>query len=106
MATASAVTVTVSGAAPVVDTRKAGITNALTAEQLESSASERYGVQAYMAMLPGVTTGSYNRVFNVTVMGSNSNETTILTDGVSINNVERVVANIRSAVFANEMTKG
>ena len=38
-------------------------------------------------MLPGVTTGNYNRVFNVTVMGSNSNETTILTDGVSINNV-------------------
>ena len=84
---AVAETITVSGSAPVVDTRKAGITNALTAEQLESSASERYGVQAYMAMLPGVTTGSYNRVFNVTVMGSNSNETTILTDGVSINNV-------------------
>ena len=34
-----------------------------------------------------MTTGNYNRVFNVTVMGSNSNETTILTDGVSINNV-------------------
>jgi Carboxypeptidase regulatory-like domain/TonB dependent receptor-like, beta-barrel len=79
--------ITVSGQAPVVDTRKAGISNALTAEVLEASASERYGVQAYMAMLPGVTTASYNRVFNVTVMGSNSNETTILTDGVSINNV-------------------
>jgi len=79
--------ITVSGQSPVVDTRKAGITNNIAAEQLESSASERYGAQAYLAMLPGVTTGNYNRVFNVTVMGSNSNETTILTDGVSINNV-------------------
>jgi Carboxypeptidase regulatory-like domain len=79
--------ITVSGESPVVDTRKAGITNNIAAEQLEASASERYGAQAYMAMLPGVTTGNYNRVFNVTVMGSNSNETTILTDGVSINNV-------------------
>ena len=60
--------------------RKAGITNNISAEQLESSASERYGVQAYMAMMPGVTTGSYNRVFNVNVMGSNSNDTTFLTD--------------------------
>jgi hypothetical protein len=84
---AMAETITVSGESPVVDTRKAGITNNINAEQLEASASERYGVQAYMAMLPGVTTGNYNRVFNVTVMGSNSNETTILTDGVSINNV-------------------
>ena len=80
-------TITVSGESPVVDTRRAGITNNINNEQLEASASERYGVQAYMAMLPGVTTGNYNRVFNVTVMGSNSNETTILTDGVSINNV-------------------
>jgi hypothetical protein len=79
--------ITVSGESPVVDTRKSGITNNIAAEQLEASASERYGAQAYLAMLPGVTTGSYNRVFNVTVMGSNSNETTILTDGVSINNV-------------------
>jgi hypothetical protein len=84
---AMAETITVSGESPVVDTRKAGITNNIAAEQLEASASERYGVQAYLAMLPGVTTSSYNRVFNVTVMGSNSNETTILTDGVSINNV-------------------
>jgi Carboxypeptidase regulatory-like domain len=79
--------ITVSGQSPVVDTRKAGITNSLAAEQLEAAAFERYGVQGYLAMLPGVTTGNYNRVFNVTVMGSNSNETTILTDGVSINNV-------------------
>lgn len=79
--------ITVSGESPVVDTRRAGITNAIPAEQLEASASERYGVQAYMAMLPGVTTTNYNRVFAVTVMGSNPNETTILTDGVSVNNV-------------------
>jgi hypothetical protein len=80
-------TITVSGQAPVVDLRRAGIQNSIPAEQLETAASERYGVQAYMAMLPGVTTDAYNRVFNVTVMGSSSNETTILTDGVSINNV-------------------
>ena len=80
-------TVSVSGQAPVVDTRRSGIQSSITAEQLETAASERYGVQAYMAMLPGVTTSTYNRVFNVTVMGSNPNETTILTDGVSINNV-------------------
>ncbi len=80
-------TITVSGQAPVVDLRRAGIQNSIPAEQLETAASERYGVQSYMAMLPGVTTDAYNRVFNVTVMGSNPNETTILADGVSINNV-------------------
>src|SRR5206468_2625583 len=79
--------ITVSGQAPVVDVRRAGIQNSIPAEQLEAAASERYGVQTYMTMLPGVTTDSYNRVFQVTVMGSNSNETTILSDGVSINNV-------------------
>jgi Carboxypeptidase regulatory-like domain/TonB dependent receptor len=79
--------VTVSGQSPVVDPRRAGIANSLAAEQLEAAASERYGVQAYMAMLPGVTTGNYNRVFNVNVMGSNSNETTFLTDGVSFSNL-------------------
>lgn len=80
-------TITVSGQAPVVDVHRAGIQNSLPAEQLEAAASERYGVQTYMTMLPGVTTDSYNRVFQVTVMGSSSNETTILSDGVSINNV-------------------
>src|SRR2546421_6178444 len=78
--------ITVSGQAPVVDVRTAGIQNSIPAVQLQAAASERYGVQAYLAMLPGVTTNSYNRVFQVTVMGSNSNETTILSDGVSINN--------------------
>src|SRR5204862_7788928 len=77
---------TVSGQAPVIDVRSAGRQNSIPSVQLEAAASERYGVQAYMAMLPGVTTNSYNRVFQVTVMGSNSNETTILSDGVSINN--------------------
>jgi len=79
-------TIEVSGQAPVVDVRIAGIQNSLPAQQLEAAASERYGVQAYLAMLPGVTTNTYNRVWQVTVMGSNSNETTILSDGVSINN--------------------
>jgi hypothetical protein len=84
---AVAETIEVSGQAPVVDVRRAGIQNSLPAEQLEAAASERYGVQTYMTMLPGVTTDTYNRVFQVTVMGSSSNETTILSDGVSINNV-------------------
>ena len=82
----AAAEITVSGQAPVIDVRSAGIQNSIPSVQLEAAASERYGVQAYMAMLPGVTTNSYNRVFQVTVMGSNSNETTILSDGVSINN--------------------
>src|SRR5262245_49622055 len=78
--------ITVSGETPLVDVRRAGIQNSIPSEQLEAAASERYGVQAYLAMLPGVTTNSYNRVFQVTVMGSASNETTFLSDGVSINN--------------------
>ena len=80
-------TISVSGRAPVVDVRRSGIQSSIAAEQLEAAASERYGVQTYMTMLPGVTTDAYNRVFQVTVMGSASNETTILSDGVSINNV-------------------
>jgi hypothetical protein len=80
-------TITVSGQAPVVDVRRSGIQNSISAEALEATATERYGVQSLLTLMPGVTTNTYGRVFQVTVMGSNSNETTILSDGVSINNV-------------------
>ena len=54
--------ITVSGQAPVVDVRTAGIQNSIPAVQLQAAASERYGVQAYLAMLPGVTTNELQRV--------------------------------------------
>ena len=80
-------TVTVTGEAPVIDLHRVGIQNAIPLEQLEVTATERYGVQSYLTMLPGVTTNAYNRAWQVTVMGSASNETSILSDGVSINNI-------------------
>jgi len=78
--------VTVSGEAPVVDVTRVGVQNSIPLEQLQVTATERYGVQAYLTLMPGVTTNAYNRAWQVTVMGSASNETQILTDGVSINN--------------------
>jgi hypothetical protein len=48
--------ITVSGQAPVVYVRTAGIQNSIPAVQLQAAASERYGVQAYLAMMLGVTT--------------------------------------------------
>jgi hypothetical protein len=102
--------ITVSGQAPLVDVRRAGIQNSIPSEQLETAASERYGVQAYLAMLPGVTTNSYNGVFQVTVMGSSSNETTILSDGVSINNAATggswLLADFDSAAEVSATTLG
>src|SRR5262245_62823676 len=53
---AVAETVTVSGQAPVVDPRQTGITQALTAEVVENIPHKRYGVQSFMAPMPGVTT--------------------------------------------------
>ena len=80
-------TITVSGQSPTVDTRQSGIVQSLPDEVIETAATERYGIQAYMTMVPGVTASNLNRVYSFNVLGSNNNETTIMTDGVSINNV-------------------
>lgn len=78
-------TITVSGESPVVDPRETGITEALPVEVIENVPHKRYGVQSFMATLPGVTTSNYNNPFSVFVMGSNANETSFLFDGVSAN---------------------
>ena len=80
-------TITVSGQSPTVDTRQSGIVQSLPDEVIETAATERYGIQAYMTMVPGVTASNLNRVYSFNVLGSNNDETTIMTDGVSINNV-------------------
>ena len=78
-------TVTVSGQAPVIDPRQTGIAQALPAEVVENIPHKRYGIQSFMATMPGVTTSNYNSPFNVYVMGSNANETSFLFDGVMSN---------------------
>ena len=82
---AVAETITVSGQAPVVDPRQTGIAQALPAEVVETIPHKRYGVQSFMATMPGVTTSNYDRPFQVFVMGSNQNETSFLFDGVMSN---------------------
>jgi hypothetical protein len=79
-------TITVTGEAPVIDVHLTSIQNSISVERLEVTATERYGVQSYLTLLPGVTASDYGRVWQTTVMGSNTNETTLLSDGVSINN--------------------
>ena len=82
---AVAETITVSGQAPVVDSRQTGITQALSSEVTQNVPHKRYGVQSFMATMPGVTTTNYNSPFQVYVMGSNQNETSFLMDGVMSN---------------------
>jgi len=79
--------ITVSGESPVIDLYRTGIQNAITVEELEVVSTPRYGVQAYMTMLPGVTTNNYSRSIHLTVMGSATNETTVMSDGLSINSI-------------------
>jgi hypothetical protein len=78
-------TITVSGQAPVIDARQTGITQALPVEVVENVPHKRYGVQSFMATMPGVNTSNYNSPFNVYVMGSNANETSFMFDGVMTN---------------------
>ncbi len=80
--------VTVSGQASVVDSRQSGIVQSLPVEVVESVPQNRQGgVVAYMAALPGVTSGNYNRIASAIVMGSNANETSYMSDGILTNSV-------------------
>jgi hypothetical protein len=80
--------VTVSGQAPVVDPRQAGLVKSLPAEAVEAIPHNRQGgVAAYMATLPGVTSGTYNAIGSVQVMGSATNETSYMSDGILTNSV-------------------
>jgi hypothetical protein len=81
-------TVTVSGQSPVVDPRQAGLVKSMSSDVVEALPHNRQGSPAaYMATLPGVTTSNYNQIGGVTVMGSNNNETSYLTDGILSNSV-------------------
>ena len=65
--------ITVSGQASVVDSRQPGIVQSLPVEVVEAVPQNRQGgVVAYMAALPGVTSGNYNRIASAIVMGSNA----------------------------------
>jgi len=81
-------TVTVSGQSPVVDPRQAGVVKSMSSDVVEAIPHNRQGgPAAYMATLPGVTASNYNQIGGVTVMGSNNNETSYMTDGILSNNV-------------------
>jgi hypothetical protein len=81
-------TVMVSGQSPVVDPRQVGVVKNMSADVVESLPHNRQGgPAAYMATLPGVTASNYNQIGGVTVMGSNNNETSYMTDGILSNNV-------------------
>jgi hypothetical protein len=81
-------TITVSGQAPVVDTRRTGIAATKTLEEIESVPLERRSNTDYASRLPGATASSYNATNGVTIMGSGTQEVTMTQDGAQYNNVK------------------
>lgn len=80
--------ITVSGESPVVDTRQVGVAKSLPADVVEAIPHSRMGSPAaFMATLPGVTAGNYNRIGGANVMGSADRETSYLSDGILSNGV-------------------
>ena len=81
-----ALTVTVSGRGPVVDTRQTGIATALPSDVVEAIPQNRQGgAQAYMAMVPGVVAADNSMVGSVSVLGSPGTGTSYMTDGILTN---------------------
>ena len=79
-------TVTVSGESPIVDTRRAGITQVQTVEQVEAVPLERRAQTDYASRLPGATASSYNATNGVNIMGSSNSEVAMTQDGAPYNN--------------------
>jgi hypothetical protein len=80
--------ITVSGESPMVDTRSAAVASTTTREVIENLPIIRTTVTDYVQATPGVSAsspGAYNE--QIQVMGSPSNETTYVHDGVVINHV-------------------
>jgi hypothetical protein len=80
--------ITVSGQSPMVDTRSAAVASTTTREVIENLPIIRTTVTDYVQATPGVSAsspGAYNE--QIQVMGSPSNETTYVHDGVVINHV-------------------
>ena len=78
--------VTVSGQTPMVDTRSAAVASTSTREVIENLPTIRTTVTDFVQATPGVAQnnpGAYNE--QIQVMGSPSNETTYVHDGVVIN---------------------
>jgi hypothetical protein len=78
--------ITVSGAAPLIDTRQTGIEAALTTDAVESLPNKRFTAAAsFMTDLPGVTANNPEQTYSVSVMGSSGAETPLMVDGVITN---------------------
>src|SRR5262245_5407309 len=85
---AVAESITVTGESPMVDTRSAAVASTTTREVIENLPIIRTTVTDYVQATPGVSAsspGAYNE--QIQVMGSPSNETTYVHDGVVINHV-------------------
>jgi Carboxypeptidase regulatory-like domain/TonB dependent receptor-like, beta-barrel len=78
--------ITVSGESPIVDTRRAGITQVQTVEQVEAVPLERRAQTDYASRLPGATASSYNATNGVNIMGSPNSEVAMTQDGAPYNN--------------------
>ena len=80
--------ITVSGQSPVVDPRQTGVRESLGDEALSTMTTNRYGVQGYAMMLPGVSVGNFQGYSSgVNILGSAANGTSIIQDGVVTNSV-------------------
>jgi hypothetical protein len=78
--------VTVTGAAPLVDTRQTGIGSTLSTEAVESLPNKRFTAAAsFMTDMPGVTAGNIEQAYSVNVMGSSGAQTPLMVDGVVTN---------------------
>jgi hypothetical protein len=76
----------VRGESPIVDTRKAGITQVQSVETVEAVPLERRAQTDYVSRLPGATASSYNATNGVNIMGSPNSEVAMTQDGAGYNN--------------------
>lgn len=78
-------TITVSGETPMVDPRKVGVTTNLPEEILETLPIHRYMAAEYGKWAPGVAPSDpAGQGAGLSVMGSGTNENSVLIDGVNI----------------------
>ena len=78
--------ITVSSAAPLIDTRQTGIGAQLSADAVETLPNKRFTAAAsFMTDMPGVTANNIEQAYSVNVMGSSGAETPLMVDGVVTN---------------------
>lgn len=78
--------ITVTSAAPLIDTRQTGIGAQLSTQAVETLPNKRFTAAAsFMTDMPGVSANNIEQAYSVNVMGSSGAETPLMVDGVVTN---------------------